>query len=153
MVDSKFVFCEAQAIGTITHDDAFPINDTFSNALSATNIIDLGDTNTATRDGGDKAEGKPLMIDIYCSVAHAGASSLLYFLLKTCDTEGGTYTTLLVSKFFAVGALIAKKDPVFTFCVPGGLNGAKRFLKLQFGALTADTSAGTFSAVIRPSGE
>lgn len=149
-IDSKLVFCEAQAIGVITNNAALAINNAVTNLLVATNVIDLGDTNTATRDGGDKTEGNPLMLKIECSVTQAGAGGLFYFQLMSCDTEGGTYTMDLISPLFASGALVAGKAPVWTTAIPGGTNGVKRFLKLYFGALTANTSAGTFSAYIQP---
>lgn len=151
-MDINHVFCENQAIGVITHNDALSVlaDAAVTNLLVATNIINLGGTNTDTREGGDVAEGNPLLLDIFCAVPHAGAGSLLFFQLMTCDTEGGTYTTLWTSKLFAVGELIADKNPVLTQMIPSGLRGSKQFLKLYFGAITADTSAGTFSAAIRP---
>ena len=150
MLDAKLVFCEAMATGTITHNDALPIDEAVTNLKVATNVIDLGDTATATRDGGDKADGTPLMLDIFCTTQVVGANSLTYFKLMSCATVDGTYRDLICSDLFLPAELAPNKDPILTLNIPGGVLGAKRFLKLFIGAITADVTAGAFTAVIRP---
>jgi hypothetical protein len=151
-MDAKLVFCEAMATGTITHNDALPIDEAVTNLKVATNVIDLGDTATTTRDGGDKADGIPLLVDIFCTTQFVGANSLTFFALMTCDTVDGTYRDLWKSDLFLPAELAPKKDPILTQMVPGGVLGAKRFLKLFIGAITADVTAGAISAAIRPVG-
>ena len=123
--DEKLLFC----------DDAAMVAD-----AAVGDIVDLNDA------GLDLAVGEIPFFGIMVTEALAGTTTTMNFVFSSCDTVGGSYTTLFTSEAYAKAAIIPGKK--IKVPIPDGCQQFVKIATLSSGSGTGTVTAGKMTAGI-----